>query len=279
MAEDNDKEIFSEDPDEQLNIENEILKLKLQVELGGNYESEGDLPPEIENAFLKNVIDFEHKYANASSRTLYDVLEKPAFIKAELLSDAQIDNALADLETLMEKKGIVVDYGEEYGTRLKYTFITEELLQKESHYFHVPGMTMHYVYEEFHPNHRLDISNQADCFYDDWIEQNFNENSSEMAATFTTPPGIELTRDELFARFKNIFDSYTSFENDAFSIDAIHYELNDEGVGKGTAEGFISYNAILENGEAQHFNGSYKLFFKYDGYWEINYFEWPGFIW
>ena len=33
----NDEEKFSEDPDEQLKIENEILKLKLQAELGADF--------------------------------------------------------------------------------------------------------------------------------------------------------------------------------------------------------------------------------------------------
>ncbi len=279
MAQDNDQEIFSDDPEEQLNIENEILKLKLQAELGGDYESDGILPPDIENAFLKNVIEFEHQFAKTTPSTLFDILGKPAFPKAASLTDEEIETALSTLENLMDEKGIMVDYGEEYPARIKYTFVTEELFLKESGFFHMPGMTMHYIYEEFHPNHRLDISNNTDKFFNSWLNQNFNEFSSELSYHPTTSDGKELTREELFKSFQNIFDSYTKFENASYTVDDIFFELIDEENGSGYAEGHVEYDAILENGEVKHFEGKYKLTMQYDGYWGIIYFEWPGFVW
>ena len=279
MVQGNDEEIFSDDPQEQMNIENEILKLKLQAELGGNYESEGVMPPDIENAFLKNVIEFEHQFAKTTPSTLFDILGKPPLPKASTLTDEQIETELSTLVNLMDEKGIMVDYGEEYPARLKYTFITEELFLKESGFFHMPGMTMHYIYEEFHPNHRLDIGNNADKFFNSWIDQNFNEYSSELSHHPTFPNGKELTREELFKRFQNIFDSFTKFENSSFTVDDIFFELKDEENGEGYAEGQVEYDAILENGELKHFKGNYKLTMQYDGYWGIKYFEWPGFVW
>jgi hypothetical protein len=48
-----EEEKFSDDPEEQLKIENDILKLKLQAELGGAFEGEEGLSPDLENIFLK----------------------------------------------------------------------------------------------------------------------------------------------------------------------------------------------------------------------------------
>ena len=279
MVEDSDDELFSDDPEEHLKIENDFLKLKLQAELGGDYESQGDLPPEIENAFLKNVIEFEHQFSNASTKTLYEVLGNPSFEKAENLSDLQVEMAMAEMEELMLEKGIVVDYGEDYTIRLKYTFVTEELFLKESPFFHVPGMTMHYIYEEFHPNHRLDIKRDAENFIDHWFEQDFNEFSNEIGKELVNGNGETITREELFERLQNIFDSYTTFENPSFSIDDISFDLHDDEIGQGFAEGYVTYDAIMENGEQQHFEGPFKFYMQYEGWWEIFYFVWPGFKW
>jgi hypothetical protein len=72
MEEENQKdqnENFSDDPEQNLRIENEILKLKMQAErgalFGGNREN---LPPEIEAEFLKNV-SFEDSF-DMASRTI-----------------------------------------------------------------------------------------------------------------------------------------------------------------------------------------------------------------
>ncbi len=274
-----EEELFSDDPEEHLKIENDILKIKLQAELGGDFESEEELPPEIENAFLKNVIEFEHQFANATTKTLYEVLDSPPFEEAENMSDIQVEQALQDIEELMLQKGVEVDYGDDYSARLKYCFVTEELFLKESPFFHVPGMMMHYIYEEFYPNHRLDIKRNAEYFSEHWFNRNFNEYSNEVSPELVTADGKTLTREELFEKFKHIFDSYTTFENTFFSIDNVSFELHEDETGQGFAEGFASYDAILENGETQHFEGPYKLYMHFDGWWNIFYFVWPGFRW
>ena len=47
-------ELFSDDPQENLRIENDFLKLKLKAQFGDGFfmDSNADLPPEIENQFF-----------------------------------------------------------------------------------------------------------------------------------------------------------------------------------------------------------------------------------
>ena len=42
--EENEEEKFSDDPEEQMKIENELLKLKLSAELGGTFEALSKIP-------------------------------------------------------------------------------------------------------------------------------------------------------------------------------------------------------------------------------------------
>ena len=54
-----DEEKFSDDPEENLHLQNEFLKLKMMAESGAYFGGSGNLPPEIENQFLNNIIEFE----------------------------------------------------------------------------------------------------------------------------------------------------------------------------------------------------------------------------
>jgi hypothetical protein len=276
---DEEEEKFSEDPEEQLKIENDILKLKLQAELGGDFIAEEALSPDVENAFLKNILEFEHRFANATAKTIFEILDNPAVVKEASLDDQEIENALTSLEELMEKKGIVVDYGHEYDNRLKYKFITEELFYKEATFLNIPGMTMHYIYEEFHPNHSSDIKQNAERFFTHWIERSFDENSFELASNMILETGAVLSRIELLEKFRLIFDAYVRFDDASFSIADISFELAEDETGLGFAEGTVSYEAVLENGEVQPYSGPFKLYMQYDGFWSIFFFHWPGFAW
>src|SRR3954470_16625322 len=130
MNDDLDEEKFSDDPEEQLKIENDILKLKLQAELGADFTVEEELSPDVENIFLKNVLELEHQFANASYKTIFEIIGSPVVMKEAELDEQEIKPALARLEELLDENGIVVDYGEEYDLRTKYRFITEELFFK-----------------------------------------------------------------------------------------------------------------------------------------------------
>src|SRR5690606_22942096 len=45
-----------------------------------------------------------------------------------------------------------------------YRFITEELVEHQMDDMRIPGMTLHYAYEEFHPNHDYDLRLGAEYF-------------------------------------------------------------------------------------------------------------------
>ena len=279
MTQSENEEKFSDDLEEQMKIENELLKLKLSAEPGGTFETLSDIPADIENDFLKNVLAFEHAHALAIEKTVYEVLGKPEFKKSDEVSDDDLSTELNYLDELLHQQSIAVDYLAHYPDRIKYQFLTEELFQHESSMFSMPGMTMHYTYEEFHPNHDYDINSQSERFFNDWFEMKFNEYSYELASVFKLPDGSEVDNKTVKEKIQWMHQSFTGFSNYTATISQLQFNLADD-EGTGFSEGTVAYDAALENGEMVHFSGPFKLSFIYDyNMWQVNYFNWPGFSW
>ncbi|TDH26858.1 hypothetical protein EXU57_08590 [Segetibacter sp. 3557_3] len=274
----NSDELYSDDPEEQLRMENQVLKLKLLAELGGEFEQLNELDPEMENLFLKNVLEFEHKFAQSPSKTMYEILGKPDFRKSALLSDEEVVFALDEIVELLKQKNIEVDYEVWYPERQRYEFITEELFAHEASMMVMPGMTMHFVYEEFHPNHDYYIRRRAQQFCENWFERSFDEYSFELAPVINLPGHGPATREEFLTKMQQVFSSFQYFENGQYDIESITYDLKEEAVSTGMATGTVSYDGVLESGEILHTQGIFKIFVQMErGMWQICSFEWPGF--
>lgn len=268
---------LSDDPEENIRMENELLRLKLQAELGAEPHLINPVDPEIENIFLKNIFEFEHNYANAKRIKVYDLLQQPQFTPAGELDDTQIDEALHQLTNVLFSKNMVVDFSDDMDNRTKYVFITEELFEHETDDLMIPGMTTHFDYEEFHPNHKTNIENKAIEFLSSWFRQSFTDRSWELADNFIAPDRKTYSRQEIVTQLNNIFGAYTAFNNHEYFIYDIGFQLQ-PGSGLGHAEGSVKYDAVLENNETIHFEGPFKLYLSLDdNWWSIFHIVFPGF--
>ena len=276
-----DEAPLSSDPEENLRMENELLKLKIRAEFGGISGEVGSLAPEIENQFLKNVYAFEQNQSNVKTQKVRERLGSPFFEKTEQLDSISFPLEYQRLTKLLEQNFIDVDFIREREDRFKYAFITEELFEEELHSHEPLEMITHFIYEEFHPDHELDITNRANEFLDNWFQMKFNEHSMELGHSFVLANGKVLTREETLAKLQMVFDCYTSFENKKLVIFEVKLELYEETQsGMGHAEGGVKFDARLDNGEYVHFEGPFKLYMSLEfGWWSICYFVFPGFEW
>lgn len=275
-----DEEIFSDDPQENFRMENELLKLKLQAQFGAKLGEGETLPPDIENEFLKNIYAFEQNLGDYKPIKVIELLGSPDFRKASSLTNEALKKEYDRLIELMTQKAIAVDFIRPREERFMYKFITEELFDHKMGNS-MPGMITHFTYEEFHPDHELDIRNRTDDFLRDWFRKEFNEFSSELGNQFILANGQLLTRDETLAKIQNLFDCYTSFANCQVAMKEVKFQWNEESqTGMGHAEGGVRYDAVSETGETFHFEGPFKLYLSNeDGWWSIFYFVFPGFEW
>ena len=272
---------FSDDPEENLRIENEILKLKLQAEKGAVFGDSNDLPADIEHSFLQNVQQFEDAWKDAKQVKVYELLGNPDYKKESELTDIEIKTELKKLFDLLENNNILLAVLGDYDPRIIYKFITEELFEHETDDVQLPGMTKNFTYEEFHPNHKMDIHARAIEFLSDWFEQKFNEYSWELNDPFILSYGRMMPKKEVLKKLNLVFNSYSSFTNAKYAIAEISFQWNDEQAnGMGHAEGMVKYDARLENGEWIPFEGPFKLYMSNEhGWWSIFYFVFPGFTW
>ena len=276
------EENFSEDPVENLRIENEILKLKMQAESGAFFgESEEELSPEIENIFLQQVQAFEDAWQDARQVMVYDFLDKPLYKMEKDINDIEVSEELKKLLVLFKKHDMVLSVLGEYEPRIIYRFITEELFNLETDDIRIPGFTKHFIYEEFHPNHKMDINERAEAFLEHWFERKFNEYCAELGDPVILNDGSMISNEGFLKKINQVFESYLSFTNCQYEITEISFQWNgEEERGIGHAEGSVQYDAQMENGEQVRIEGPFKLYMSNEyGGWDIFNFVFPGFVW
>ena len=137
---------------EDMRMENEILKLKIQAETGGVFGGRDDIPPEIENYFLQRIRSFEEAWRNARQVKVFELIGCPDFQNENELEDDQLDKAISHLTAMLAKKNIIFNGSRDQDPRKVYRLITEELFELEVSDVDLPGMTMHVRYEEFKKN-------------------------------------------------------------------------------------------------------------------------------
>ena len=273
-----DDKPLSNDPQENLRMENELLRLQLKAETGADSNSMGSTPAEVENLFLKHVLEYERAYATVKQIKVFDLIGKPNFKKAENLTELTIGDALRDLTALLTDNQIKIDYSGNYDDRTKYRFITEELFDYETDDITVSSeMIRHFSYEEFHPNHQLDIENRTEEFITSWFKQTLDEKNWAIADSLLLPDRTILSKLELAGKFKQVFDCFTAYTDCKYVIHDIKFQFERES-GIGHSEGFVKYTAILESGERTVSEGPFKLYLSLDhDWWNIFYFVFPGF--
>ena len=110
---------FSDDPEENLRMQNDFLKMKMMAESGAFFGGEGGLPPDIENQFLKNIMEFENANLDAKSFTVFDLLDKPGFEDEKDLNDERFETEYSRLIRLLQDHSIDVSFSRERDDRFK----------------------------------------------------------------------------------------------------------------------------------------------------------------
>lgn len=268
---------MSYDPDENKRMENELLQLKLMAELGVDAHISANTPLSIENIFLKNMLAYEKGLAEAKEINIFGLIGKPDFVSETILDDTSIETALNKIMDLLNEKQIALDFLGNYEDRKKYKFITEELFEEKVMNVQLPGMIMHFIYEEFHPNHKLDIRNKTEKFINSWFIQENENLSFSLADILVLPDRKVWKKEKVMDKFAKVFNSFPKFKNGKFTITEINFEIKED-IGLAYAEGTIKYDAYTENQDKIEFEGPFKLYFTLEyEWWSIYYFVIPGF--
>ncbi len=240
------------------------------------------ISPEIENQWLKNVIEFEKAYVNAKPQKLFDLLAKAFFKDEKSLDDNKYKEEFIRLNKLLEDHSINVDFLAPQPDRIKYYFITGELFEHETDFIPVKGMTTNFIYEEFHPDHKKEITEMTDEFLNDFFERKLTIDTHYINDDIIIPDGNIISKEQLINRFYSMYEVAVEFENTSYQIDNIEFEIKEETEdgpsGMGFSEGEIQYDMIFKNGQRKKIHGPFKIYFERQWEtWNIYFFYLAGY--
>jgi hypothetical protein len=176
---------------------------------------------------------------------------------------------------------IALDVLGQYPDRQIYRFITEEFIHEEIDVPEIEGYTLHYCYEDFHPNYELEIRQRSMEFLLQWFSRQLGEYSWQLADPFIHPDGREFAKDLVLQKIRHVFDAYVQYSDCSYLIKDIHFEWNDaKQCGTGFVRGNVKYKAETESAEKIDYEGPFEFYLSNSGtWWNIFYFVFPGFIW
>lgn len=266
-----------------LPVENELLMMKLQAEFGAEcMTGQEEIPPVVVHEFLKSVYEFEQRFREPVHRiSVYEKIGRPPFVPADSLSAGQCRDELQRLLAIMRGHQLQLDVLGDYDDALIYRFVTEEFFGCEIEAFELPGFMHHFCYEEFHPNHAMDIRNRAAEFITQWFGRGINEYSWQLGNEFVLPDTRTFRKDELLKKIARCFEAYTSFANGVFQIRNQQFQWDERReCGDGWVEAWVKYAATGIDGRCVSFEGMAKFYLSnVNGWWSIYYFDMPGFSW
>ncbi|MEP6845142.1 MAG: hypothetical protein ABI861_04035 [Panacibacter sp.] len=258
--------------EEKLKAENDFLKMKMMLERGAEFErtEEGnELPADIENQFLRNIMEFEKQFDQHKVVTVYDKIGKPTQFKpsGEIPDDA-IEDAWNELYHYMQEHGVDLSVSNpKIDARELYRFATEELFDHETDDIDMPGMISGFIYDEFYPDYEYDNTRYA---VEDCIKLILAKDTIDYMAHLAKKVSLNNHQDlpeesfkALINQFKEAFDDIVLHNAEADSCSIEETTCTVKGVYAAT--GFIGKDKL-------EWKGSWSVIFSFDddlGYWEI----------
>lgn len=143
--------------EEEIQNENEFLKMSLMAEFGGEFIDNNNLPAEIENRFLKEIQKFHRLQINTLPVIIYDLLGRPEYDHPNDLSDEEIEKRVLSFQMALAQKQIAVVTLSKVGNREFYRFIVEDVFKMETMEFKSKNFSMNIIYEDLYPSEEANV--------------------------------------------------------------------------------------------------------------------------
>jgi hypothetical protein len=142
---------FGEDPQEQLRIENELMRIRLQAEKGAEVHISAGASLEMEHAFLKMVMAIEGMI-HSEKITIHRFIGEPPLPD---LTETRTDNECSKQIDILLKKlidnGIEIIFRGELSGKEMLRFLVEDLMFSEIEDIRLPNVRSLFFYESYYP--------------------------------------------------------------------------------------------------------------------------------
>lgn len=148
---------------DEIKSENELLKIKIMLELGADFDSPySKLPddPLLENLFLKSMIDFHNAEENREMITVFEKLGSPKqYLPLTDIPEEKIEESWRALKNHLLKNRIeVIASNPKITSANLYKFTTDEIFNKKIEAVDLNGKINSFIYDIFHPDYEYENS-------------------------------------------------------------------------------------------------------------------------
>lgn len=172
---------------------NEAKREELREKYGAEFRN-GDraLPPEIESRWLHEIEEFERRFDQANQVSVRKYVGDPPCRPLGEIPQADLPGETEHLLDLLRSNSIEICFGRDLSDSEMYRFITEEIFAQEIADLRIDGLTLSFLYEEFHP----DPVREAGWAAEDFLRAIFERNepaAGAMISSAACPGGTDGT--------------------------------------------------------------------------------------
>lgn len=265
--------------DEKLKAENDFLKMKMMLEHGAKFggDENNELPAEIENQFLNNIMAFEKQFEEHKTIKVFDKIGKPQHFKpVGEIPDSEIDKAWNELSDYLNEYGIDLDVCSPNITKRElYRFTTEELFEHKTDDMNLPGWSTNFIYDEFYPDPIYDNSRlvQQDLFHDIFRKE-------ELFCEIHYVKDGFVFNNKAYDEYKPYYETISRFKSLFDEIELVECNVTNCQAGMAHCEVKGNYEARAKTGLSEVvFKGDFKVELAFTDleYWDMKRIQIDGF--
>lgn len=158
-------------PEDELRAENEIKALDLELQFDAKTFISDDAPPELVQAFLKNVQQNEADFKNAPMISIYKFIGSPKYAPIDLLeTDEQFEREIERIVTLLFSKRVLIDRPEFLRPIGYYRFLVNDVFPHQMRNYTGETIMHNFAYHEFHQDGPEFIGFHAQAVIEDILD-------------------------------------------------------------------------------------------------------------
>ncbi|GAB2662446.1 hypothetical protein GCM10027036_15350 [Flavihumibacter cheonanensis] len=145
--------------DQQLKLENELLKIRLLAETGAVVHIDSDASPEMEHAFLQMVLTIESQYP-LKKTTVHNFIGEPLLpVLEHLKTEQDCSLEVEKLLQVLDLNSIDVVFPEHLSWKEMLRFLVQDLMPEPIDDIRMPQLRALFFYDTFHPDSPVFLPN------------------------------------------------------------------------------------------------------------------------
>jgi hypothetical protein len=268
-------------PQEQQNLEEQLSITSREAEIRENMVVFPGPPAAsdeaLNDAFLKNIMDFEHKWNTQLPTSVGTMLGGFTFLDAQKLTEREAENAIVDFFAALAKNNVSIDRPEMASAKEFYHWLCNDFIKQK---INVPvgnGWTANYIYNELVPEGPDAMNFMVKTCVDGLFQLDYDFNP------WIFEDGLIVREeDDYLTEVLPVLHRYITAWRDAIrTVVAYQYTLV-AGVRVGEALADFTFNVagtlVREDGRHDEISGSGTARLVYDGcHWSIRSINFPSF--